>query len=84
MFSASCFSSVAVEHHRGGKPRDRLGGFARNDAGAPLRDRQRDLGRDVAFEQIVVGEHRPHLGRAEHVLEYVAVENGRRHVTPCR
>ena len=59
--------------------RDGVGCVLRNDAEAPLRDRERNFGIDAALQQIVVGEHRAHLGAAEHVLEDVAVEDGRRH-----
>ena len=73
------FQRVAIERHRGAGLRDRVGGILRDHAGAPLRDRERDFGLDVALELVVVGEHRPHLRRAEHVLEDVAVENGGGH-----
>jgi hypothetical protein len=67
---------ITVEHDGRRGSGDRVGGILRDHAGAPLRHRKRDFRLDVALEQIVVGEHHPHLGRAEHVLEDVAVEDG--------
>src|SRR5262245_49738645 len=64
----------------GASPFDGVGCVLRDDADAALCNSERHLGLDITFEQVVIGEYRPHLGRAEHILEDVAVEDGGGHL----
>jgi hypothetical protein len=70
---------IAVERDGWRELCDPVRGFARDHAEPSLSDCERNFRLHVALQEIVVGEYRAHFGRAEHVLEDVAVEDGGRH-----
>lgn len=80
------FQLPAVEHDGWRQPRNRLRRLARDDVSFALRHRERHFGLHIGPELGVVGKHRAHGRRREHVPIKDAVEHGaghEGHFIPC-
>jgi hypothetical protein len=73
------FQLRAIEHDHRRLLRDRLSRLARNHAGFALGHRERYFRLHIGFELGLVGKHRPHGRRREHVAIEDAVEHGAGH-----